>query len=130
MINIENITQRLTISITLLLFSLAVSGQSAFQAFNTQGNNLIHIITADFDAMGTKDYVVAMSMEGKVMAFNRIADITDPSANNVLWEYSTDLFNTVITSGEAADNSIGDEILVSSLGDIASQYQWKLRKLV
>jgi len=105
--------QRILISIALLFAFMVVGAQNAFQAFNTQGNNLIHITTADFDAVGSKDFVVAMTMTGKVMAFNRIAEITDPSDNNVLWEYSTGLFNTIIISGEADKNSLGDEILVA-----------------
>jgi Secretion system C-terminal sorting domain len=110
---IDGIIQRFAIFIGLLFAFMAVGAQSAFQAFNTQGNNLIHITTADFDAVGSKDYVVAMSMSGKVIAFNRIADITDPSANNVLWEYTTGLFNTLIISEEANKNSIGEEILAA-----------------
>ncbi len=99
-----------------LLFSpfLVSAQQTTFQPFNTQGDNLIHVTTADFDAVGAKDYVVGMSIEGKVMAFQRPDLIVDPaSATNRLWEYQTPCsFNIMIDAGDAVTNSPGDEILI------------------
>ena len=46
----------------LLLCPLCVRAQSAFQPYNTQGDNLIHVATADLDAVGAKDYVVGMTV--------------------------------------------------------------------
>jgi hypothetical protein len=87
--------------------------QTAFQPYNTQGDNLIHVTTADFDAVGAKDYVVGMSIEGKVIAFNRPVDIVDPAADNRMWEYQTPCsFNIMIDAGEANTHSPGDEILI------------------
>jgi len=60
-------------------------GNLAFQPYNTQGDNLIHVATADFDGAGAKDYVVAMTVEGKVIAFQRPDLISDPSSDNRLW---------------------------------------------
>ncbi|WP_136065102.1 hypothetical protein [Pontiella sulfatireligans] len=90
------------------------AAQTAFQPFNTQGDNLIHVTTADFDGVGAKDFVVGMSIEGKVMAFQRTDQIVDPaSATNRLWEYQTPCsFNIMIDAGDAITNSPGDEVLV------------------
>ena len=84
-----------------------------FQPYNTQGDNLIHIAAADFDGVGVKDYVVAMDMDSKIIAFDRPMDITDPNADNRLWEYETGLFNIMITTGEANSSSDGDEVLIA-----------------
>lgn len=88
--------------------------QTAFQPYSAQGDNLIHVTTADFDGVGAKDYVVGMSIEGKVIAFQRPALIVDPaSTTNRLWEYQTPCsFNIMIDAGEAITNSPGDEVLV------------------
>ena len=61
----------LTFSILLCSITFVVGQEVhlAFQAFNTQGDNLMHVTTADFDGVGAKDYVVAMTVEGKVIAF-------------------------------------------------------------
>ncbi|MDF7823914.1 hypothetical protein P4B35_07800 [Pontiellaceae bacterium B12227] len=84
-----------------------VFAQSAFQPYNTQGENLIHVTTADFDAVGAKDYVVGMSIEGKVMAYH------PASATNRLWEYQTPCsFNIMIDAGDAVTDSPGDEVLI------------------
>ena len=79
---------------------LCESAQHAFQPFNTQGDNLIHVATADFDEVGAKDYVVGMSIEGKVAAFQRPDRIVDPaSPTNRLWEYQTPCsFNIMIAA--------------------------------
>ncbi len=102
------------IRIMLLVVALGTSAQSAFQPYNTQGDNLIHVTTADFDAVGAKDYVVGMSVDGKVMAFQRPDLIADPSsATNRLWEYQTPCsFNIMIAAVDANTNSPGDEVLV------------------
>lgn len=87
------------------------SAQTAFQPYNTQGDNLIHVTTADFDGVGAKDYVVGMSIEGKIIAFQRPDLIVDPAADNRLWEYPTPCsFNIMIDAGDAITNSPGDEI--------------------
>ncbi|VGO16412.1 Lambda-carrageenase [Pontiella desulfatans] len=101
------------VSAVLSLFQSA-DAQSAFQPYNTQGDNLIHVTTADFDEVGSKDYVVGMSIEGKVISFQRPDLIVDPnSATNRLWEYQTPCsFNIMIDAGEATTNYPGDEILV------------------
>jgi hypothetical protein len=90
------------------------SAQTAFQPYNAQGDNLIHVTTADFDGVGVNDYVVGMSIEGKVIAFQRPDLIVDPaSASNRLWEYQTPCsFNIMIAAGDANTNSPGDEVLI------------------
>ncbi|WP_289053396.1 T9SS type A sorting domain-containing protein [Carboxylicivirga marina] len=95
------------------LNSVFVNAQSSFQPYNTQGDNLIHITTADFDELGAKDYVVAMTVEGKVIAFNRIDQITDPSADNRLWEYTAlPSMGLRIIAGDINEDSPGEEILL------------------
>jgi hypothetical protein len=95
------------------ILGAAAFAQEAFQPYNTQGDNLIHVTTADFDTVGAKDYVVGMSIEGKVIAFERPDLIVDPAADNRLWEYQTPCsFNIMIDAGEALTNSPGEEILI------------------
>lgn len=98
----------------LLGMALCVSAQTAFQPYNTQGDNLIHVTTADFDGVGAKDHVVGMSIEGKVIAFQRPDLIDDPAASsNRLWGFQTPCsFNIMIDAGDAITNSPGDEVLV------------------
>lgn len=108
---------KLFFSFCLLLSSfLALNAQSnklAFQAYNAQGDNLIHITTADFDGVGVKDYVVAMTTEGKVIAFQRPEQINDPSADNRLWEY-TDLpsMGIRIFADDVFTEHTGDEVIL------------------
>jgi hypothetical protein len=87
---------------------------TAFQPYNTMGDNLIHVTTADFDGVGAKDYVVGMSVDGKVTAFQRPDLIVDPaSPANRLWAYRTPCsFNIMIDAADAVTNSPGDEVLV------------------
>ncbi len=91
----------------------AQSAGSAFQPFNTQGDNLMHIATADFDGVGAKDYVVGMSVEGKVIAFQRPDQVEDPSADNRLWEFQppTSMGIRVIADDVLAE-SPGDEVIL------------------
>ncbi len=95
------------------MLMLGQEEQSGFQPFNTQGDNLIHVATADFDGVGVKDYVVAMTVEGKVIAFQRPDLITDPSADMRLWEYS-DLpsMGIRIFADNVFDHSPGDEVIL------------------
>ncbi|TLX78166.1 T9SS type A sorting domain-containing protein [Labilibacter sediminis] len=106
-----------------LLFSLVVTAltlsnsllkaQSAFQPYNTQGDNLIHVTTADIDGVGAKDYVVAMTVEGKVIAFNCLDQIADPAADNRLWEYTNlPTMGLRIFADDVYAEHTGDEILL------------------
>jgi len=63
------------------------ANNSAFQPFIAQGDNLIYVTTADFDGVGAKDFVVASTVSGKVIAFQRPDLINNPSADNRLWEF-------------------------------------------
>jgi hypothetical protein len=104
---------RLMLIVLFLSTTASVHSQSNFQPYNTQGDNLIHVTTADFDGVGTSDYVVGMSVEGKVITFQRPDLITDPSADNRIWEYQTPTsFNLMIIAGDAISSSPGEEILV------------------
>ncbi|WP_430814944.1 T9SS type A sorting domain-containing protein [Carboxylicivirga sp. RSCT41] len=97
----------------LTLNCIKLSGQSAFMPYNTQGDNLIHIATADLDGVGAKDYVLAMTVEGNVIAFQRPDLITDPSADNRLWEYTAlPSMGLRVIAGNVTDDSTGDEILL------------------
>ncbi len=85
----------------------------AFQPFNTQGDNLIHVTTADFDGIGVKDYVVAMTAEGKLIAFQRPDLITDPAADMRLWEYhELPSMGIRIIAEEAISSSVGEEVIL------------------
>jgi hypothetical protein len=96
-----------------LYVAFAQTNVSDFQPFSAQGDNLMHITTADFDGVGAKDYVVAMTVDGKVIAFERPDKITDPSADNRLWEYSTlPSMGIRIFAGDVIDNSTGDEVIL------------------
>lgn len=104
------------LSISILFFSIInvfAQANNAFQPFNAQGDNLMHITTADFDGVGAKDYVVAMTVEGKVIAFQRPDQISDPTADNRLWEY-IDLpsMGIRIIAGDVIASSTGDEVLL------------------
>lgn len=96
------------------LQSFAQTDQSAFQPYNTQGENLIHVATADFDGVGAKDYVVAMNLQGKVIAYQRPDLITSPTADNKLWEYSAGLPSMAIRilAEDIISSSAGDEVLL------------------
>jgi hypothetical protein len=65
-----------------------VLGESAFQAYNAGGENLIHITTADLDGNGAKDHVVVMSTEGTVLAYPSPASIQNPDTDARIWEFS------------------------------------------
>ena len=53
--------KRNAILLACFLCSVSIaSAQSAFQPYNSQGDNLIHVATADFDGVGAKDYVVGV----------------------------------------------------------------------
>lgn len=88
--------------------------QSAFQPYNAQGDNLVHVATADFDAVGAKDYVVAMTVNGKVIAFERPAAIADPAADNRLWEYRLPCFAIMIATADidTSQSTTPDEVLI------------------
>ncbi|MCK4922434.1 MAG: T9SS type A sorting domain-containing protein [Bacteroidales bacterium] len=105
--------KELTFLVALLIsgiFSLnKATAQSAFQPYNAQGDNLIHVTTADFDGVGAKDYVVALTVSGKAIAFQRPDQISIPAADNRLWEY-TEL-------PTMAYRIIADDVLGSSTGD-------------
>lgn len=86
---------------------------NAFQPYNTQGDNLIHVTTADFDGVGAKDYVVAMTVKGKVIAFQRPDQISSPSTDNRLWEYTNlPSMGIRIFAANVFDSSIGDEVIL------------------
>ncbi|NDV61470.1 hypothetical protein G0Q06_03300 [Puniceicoccales bacterium CK1056] len=106
---------KLAQSLILLLSTTAagvLSGQSTFQPYTTQGENLIHVRTADFDAVGAKDYVVGMTVNGKVIAFDRPA-ISDPEENNQLWQYTPPTsFGIMLATGEANSANPGEEVLL------------------
>ncbi len=105
---------RLLVILCVSMTMHSTHAQNSFQPYNTQGDNLIHVTTADFDGIGTNDYVVGMSIEGKVIAFQRPDLIVDPtSSTNRLWEYQTpNSFNIMIIAADAITSSPGDEILV------------------
>lgn len=97
-----------------LLFEVhAQTDKTAFQPYNTQGDNLIHVTTADFDVVGAKDYVVAMTVEGKVIAFQRPDLINDPSADNRLWEFQPPTSMGIrIFADDAIVGSAGEEVIL------------------
>ncbi|GAB1308879.1 hypothetical protein KH5_15620 [Urechidicola sp. KH5] len=100
--------------LVLLVYQVAQSQSiNAFQPYNTQGDNMMHICTADFDGVGKKDFIVGMTTNGKVIAFNRPDLISNPASDNRLWEYQppTSIGIRVIT-GEVISSSTGDEVLV------------------
>lgn len=102
----------------LLLWALyfvasAQSEQEYFQPYNTQGDNLIHVTTADFDGSGAADYVVAMTVEGRVIAFQRPELITEPASDSRIWEYQPPTSMGIrIVAGDIIENSIGDEVIL------------------
>jgi hypothetical protein len=82
-------------------------------SYSAQGDNLIHVATADFDDVGAKEYPVAMTVSGKVIAFDRPAAIVDPSADNRLWEFEPGpSFGIMVETGEADSTSPGEEVLL------------------
>lgn len=86
---------------------------SAFQPFSAQGDNLMHITTADFDGVGAKDYVVALSVDGKVIAFQRPEQITEPNADNRLWEYQPPTTMGIrIIADDVFDKHTGEEVIL------------------
>ncbi|VGO16421.1 hypothetical protein PDESU_05012 [Pontiella desulfatans] len=86
--------------------------RTGFVPHNTQGDNLIHVRTADFDGVGAKDYVVAMSVDEKLIAFNRPEDITDPAADNRRWQVDLPNFAIMIETADIDQNSGPEEVLV------------------
>lgn len=103
-----------SILILFLIFEVvAQTGKLAFQPYNTQGDNLMHITTADFDGIGVKDFVVALTVSGKVIAFQRPDLISDPSADNRLWDFQAPTsMGLRIVAGDATDKSPGDEVIL------------------
>jgi len=101
------------IFLLLIVPSIAQTTASSFQAYSARGDNLIHIVTADFDDVGVKDYVVAMTTDGKVIAFQRPDQISDPTGDNRLWEY-TELpsMGIRIIAGDIIEDSQGDEVIL------------------
>lgn len=49
----------------------------------------MHVATADFDGVGTRDFVVAATTTGTISAYQRPDAIADPAADNRLWSYDT-----------------------------------------
>jgi len=102
--------------ILLLCVTCEIGAQTsirAFQPFNSQGDNLMHVTAADFDGIGAKDYVVAMTLEGKVIAFQRPDQISDPTADNRLWEYQPPTSMGIrIIADEVIGSSPGDEVML------------------
>jgi len=101
-------------SLLMLFINQAFSQiNSAFQPFNTQGDNLIHVATADFDGIGVKDFVIALTVEGKLIAFQRPDLISNPGIDNRLWEY-TDLpsMGIRIFAEDVLKSSSGDEVIL------------------
>ncbi len=86
--------------------------RTGFVPHNTQGNNLIHVRTADFDGVGAKDYVVAMTVDEKLIAFDRPEDITDPAADNRRWQVDLPNFAIMIETGDIDQNNGPEEVLV------------------
>ncbi|VGO16427.1 hypothetical protein PDESU_05018 [Pontiella desulfatans] len=86
--------------------------REGFIPHNTQSNNLIHVRTADFDGVGTKDYVVAMTVDEKLIAFNRPVDIADPSADNRRWQVDLPNFAIMIETADIDQNNGPEEVLV------------------
>ncbi|AQQ09938.1 Lambda-carrageenase precursor [Sedimentisphaera cyanobacteriorum] len=96
----------------LCVFGFQAMAQSAFQPYNTGSDNIIHITAADFDGVGAKDYVVCMSVQGKIKAYDRPA-LHPQGSSPLLWEYSTPVsFNIMIKAAQANSQSPGEEILI------------------
>ncbi|OXU14549.1 right-handed parallel beta-helix repeat-containing protein [Sedimentisphaera salicampi] len=96
----------------LCIISFQALAQSAFQPYNTGGDNIIHVTAADFDDVGVKDYVVCMSVHGKIKAYDRPA-LHPQGGSPLLWEYSTPVsFNIMIKAAQANTQSPGEEILI------------------
>jgi len=97
----------------------APAQKTCFQPYNTQGDNIIHVTTADFDGIGVKDYVVCMSVDNKLMAFNRPAVIVDPSSpTNRLWEAKLPTFAVMIAAADIENTGqqpSAEEILVPGM---------------
>jgi len=83
-----------------------------FVPHNTQGDNLIHVRTTDFDGVGVKDYVVGMTVDEKLIAFNRPADITDPTADNRRWQVDLPNFAIMIETADIDQDNSAEEVLV------------------
>ncbi len=74
---------------------------------------MMHITTADFDGVSAKDYVVGMTVGGKVIAFQRPDQITYPSADNRLWEFQPPTSMGIrIIADEVIIDSAGDEVIL------------------
>jgi len=109
-----NLREIIAIIAVLLSFTYGHSQTvNAFQSYNTQGDNLMHVTTADFDEIGKKDYIVGMTVEGKVIAFQRPELILNPSSDNRLWEYEPPTtIGLRVIADEVISSSIGEEILL------------------
>ncbi|MCK4922235.1 MAG: hypothetical protein KAS71_14385 [Bacteroidales bacterium] len=96
-----------------LCASFVSANNSAFQPFSAQGDNLMHVTTADFDGVGVKDFVVALTVSGKVIAFQRPDLIINPLADNRLWEFQPPTSMGIrIVADEVMDDSAGDEVIL------------------
>lgn len=83
-----------------------------FVPYNTQGRNLIHVRTADFDGVGAKDYVVGMTVGEKLVAFDRPDTVTDPAADHERWQVDLPNFAIMIETGDIDQNGGAEEVLV------------------
>jgi hypothetical protein len=84
----------------------------AFQPYNANGN-IVHVTTADFDAVGAKDHVVTATVDGVVTGFKRPEIIMDPAADNSLWEYRAGTFVFMIgTATSKRGKSTPDNLLL------------------
>ena len=88
-------------------------GVSAFQAHNTQGDNMMHVTTADLGGIEKKSHVVGMTVEGKVIAFQRPDLISSPDLDNRLWEFQPPTSMGIrLFAGEVMASSSGDEVIL------------------
>jgi hypothetical protein len=102
-----------SVAVALLASCLPSSAISPFQPYNTAGDNLIHITTADLEGNHSKDHVVAMSTEGKVIAYPPPGRIPDPAKDARLWEFSGGPSMAImIEAAETHPDSPGEEILL------------------
>lgn len=99
-----------------MLLPLIITAQTTlnyFVPYNTQGDNLIHVTTADLNGIGVKDFVVAMSLEGKIIAFQHSKEVTQPDSDHRLWEYTNlPSLGIRIFAENVIAESKGDEILL------------------
>lgn len=104
----------LNLFILLFTFQQVCSQQvNAFQPYNTQGDNMIHVTTADLGGIGKKSNVVGMTVEGKVIAFQRPDLIASADLDNRLWEFQPPTSMGIrLFAGEVMESSAGDEVIL------------------